>query len=289
MIKFATMSEHLSPLTAVEIERLRVKQPARGYPPPEDRLIIERQELNRMVAAGRIVIPDDPRYHITDYRRGRTPEEGAVVDAIVTAENPMGEEQVRRWHELGLRTDTAGRPLHPRALELLPTVGMFTGLGRFYWYGPQAIGNLILPRERNGIVEYATVLVKRGELIWGFPGGFAKRGESPQTAAFREGFEEIGVDLQTEASRKALGGFVLTERLARIKCTPNDTAHAWMEEHFTYTRSIDDSALEDVLLDSSSDPHVVETRWMDSQTIYATENFLSPHRRIVKMLEGVSA
>ena len=274
--------EQLTPLTPVEIEEIRYGPVDANYPLPEDRLIIAGSDWRRMVASGRIEIPDDPRYHITDHPNRRDVS-ADKLDPIATVDNPLDPELTEYWRSSGLLIDTAGRPLHPRAAELFPTTGMFTGPGYGYRYGPRAVSNLGARRERGGEAEYAVVTVERKRiidgikrtLIWrGLPGGHVDIGEDSLAAAIREGIEEVGVDIRD----RALGNLSLREVQARIKCMATDTAHNWMEEYFVFTASEDNPGLEGVELEIGDRDEILAAEWMKFEEIMRREDFFDTHK-----------
>ncbi|HJQ08200.1 MAG TPA: NUDIX domain-containing protein [Candidatus Saccharimonadales bacterium] len=277
--------ENLTPLTQEEIERIGVKESEPGYPPLSNRLIVPRDQWDQMVAENSIIIPDDPAYHITDHPNRRNVAEDQRDD-IATVGRPMSAGLVAYWKSLGLHVDTAGRPLHPRAAEVLPVTGMYTGPGWSYRYGPQRIGNLGLRRTRNSRVEYAVVAVQRRTVMWGLPGGYAEMGETPRQAAFREGSEEAGVDLRKQELQRLVGRLVLRDVLARLKCSPKDTLHAWLEEWFTIVHSPENPALEGVEL-RNGDTEVLEMGWMEAAEIVSRKDFLGTHKRVVRAHEGM--
>jgi ADP-ribose pyrophosphatase YjhB (NUDIX family) len=246
------------PFSAAELVENSVKLPERGYPPIEHRLYLSPAVWNDMVHSDEITIPDGP-WHITNHPNRQRSEAQNLLDGIATEESPMSAQQIAHWQSLGLLVDTAGRPLHPRASQLLTTqgVGMFTGPGFHYRYGPQRMGNLGLRRERNGIVEYAMSAVQRSTLKWGMPGGYAKAGEAVDAAAFREGYEEVGVE------QRALGALSIRAAvLSPPKGFKRDTLHAWGEEWFTFVRSHDNPELDGIELITHDEQEVAEVAWV---------------------------
>ena len=157
---------------------------------------------------------------------------------------------------------------------------MFTGPGFHYRYGPQRMGNLGIRRERKGSVEYAVVLVQRSTEMWGMPGGYADIGETPQDAAFREGFEEAGIH------RDLLGELVLHELLSPPKGFRRDTLHAWGEEWFTFVSSKNNPSFEGIELSVNDTEEVIDVTWMSIGDIERQSNFLGTHRRMIRNHES---
>jgi 8-oxo-dGTP pyrophosphatase MutT (NUDIX family) len=216
----------LEPLSAEEIARIAAKEDYPHYPLKSSRLRYTRQKWRSMCARG-IVIPDDARYHITAHPN-RLNADPARLTPIYDNAHPMSPGQATQWRSLGLMIDTAGRPLHPHAGQLLTTAGMLTGPGWSWHYGPQIVGNALAYCFVGGEPYYAMVETRRGNgTRWSLAGGHAEPGESPEMAAWRELDEEAGANPWSEG---ALGG---SSRLARLMCSPQDTLHAWLEEWFS--------------------------------------------------------
>lgn len=280
--------ENIAPLSVAELAENNAKRPERGYPPLKDRLYIPPDAWNSMVGNNEITIPDGP-WHIVDHPNRQTPEAQGLLDDIATEASPMPAERTADWRNAGLRVDTAGRPLHPRAAQLLTTrgVGMFTGPGFHYRYGPQRMGNLGLRRERNGTVEYAMSAVQRSTLKWGMPGGYANAGETVDAAAFREGYEEVGVE------RKALGVLLVRTVLTPPKGFKRDTLHAWGEEWFTFARSFNNPELEGVELATYDEQEVVAVAWVSVDDVRLSlrgespYDIMSTHARMILKNEAI--
>lgn len=273
------------PLGRRELESGRTKVPI-DY--PTRKLVIPEKKWKAMVENDQIVIEEGP-WSVTEHAGRNHPKNKHLVEPFYTEDNPMSEEQVRRWHELGLLTDTAGRPLHPRAEEVLPVIGMFTQPGAHFGYGPQLIGNFGLRRVRSGRVEYATVGVSRDELDASgnkrirrsMPGGYAAEGESASDAASRELHEELGI------RASALGS--LSVRQVVIPPHPfwKNTLHAWTREEFTLAYSRDNPELEGIDIEVRDVNEVVETRWMSIEEIQQDDDFLGAHRKQILENEAI--
>jgi ADP-ribose pyrophosphatase YjhB (NUDIX family) len=272
--------ENLERLSTRELKRARLQTPERGYPPIANRLYIPPGTWEKMVKRQEIVIPEGP-WSISDHpnRRGQSKH---LLDAIATASNPMDAARVQQWQRLGLLVDTAGRPLHPRAKQLLTTagVGMFTQPGFHYKYGPQRLGNLGLRKQRAGIVEYAVVAVQRSTVKWSLPGGYANPQETTLDAAFREGFEEAGIE------RKMLGKIATRELFSPPKGFKRDTLHAWGEEWFTFVTSKDNPGMEGINLRPRDTAEVIAATWMGLAEIERRPDFITTHRNMILAQEG---
>ena len=259
--------ETYPPLDHVEIERGRFKVPSSYL---GDKLIISRENWNTMVQNEEIIIPEGS-WGITDHPSRQHP----ASDPIYTATHPMSPEQIARWHSLGLRTDTVGRPLHPRAAEVLPVIGMFTHPGAHRRYGPQGIGNFGLRRIRNDVIEYAAVGVEREEgsrLRWGLPGGYAELGESAKQAASRELAQEVGIFTER------LGNLAISQIITPPHPFWKNTLHAWTREEYIFATSIDNPELEGAAIQIGDTKEVKEARWMSVEEITTHPDFLGAHR-----------
>jgi len=286
MTEYRMSYADMKPLSAEEIEKGRIKTPESNYPPLENRLVIPAATLAAMIQNRHIVIPDEGPHSINNHPNRNKPEKWHDMHPIATEENPMGPEWAAYWHSLGLLTDTADRPLHPRAWQLLthPDVGMFTGPGFHYRYGPGYMGNLVLRRLRGQTAEYAMVKTKRGNAEkWSVPGGYDNEGESPETIAFREGFEEAGI------MAGMLGRFTMRTVFSPPRGFKRDTLHAWGEEWFTAPMSHDNPALEGVelVMNAQSEDgvkEVLDVAWVDREVIAnppADFDIMSTHQRII--------
>ncbi|HEU5122312.1 MAG TPA: NUDIX hydrolase, partial [Candidatus Saccharimonadales bacterium] len=261
-----------------------IKPPEEGYPPIEYKLEIPRLALHVMWQSNHIEIPDGP-WHITNHPNRQRPEVQHRIEPIATKERPMSTARQQHWDMLGLRKDTAGRPLHPRALQLLGTagVGMFTGPGFHYTYGPQRMANLGAKRIRGNKTEYAVVR-KHGKKDWSLPGGYAEPYHATiEDAAFHEGWQEAGLD------RRQMGHVAMRTIFSPPKGFRRDTLHAWGEEYFTFVASYNNPALEGVELAVYDTKEIADARWMDLETIITTEDFVETHRKRTLEAEGVQA
>lgn len=122
--------------------------------------------------------------------------------------------------EKGCELDAYGRPLHPWLRDMLqnPNVGVVTGTGEYYNWGPNYTADpIVLTAESVPKV----LLIKRGDTgKWALPGGFVDEGETAINAAKRELFEEAGVLLGDSDGTHIYSGVVADLRT---------TAHAWAE------------------------------------------------------------
>ncbi len=128
---------------------------------------------------------------------------------------PTVSEQERLRHE-GYELDDFGRPLHPWLKEMLchPDIGVVTGMGEFWHWGPNRTGDPIL------ISNNKVLLIKRSDTgSWALPGGFVDSDETGSQAARRELFEEAGVMIAGK-------GCTIYEGPVADSRT---TAHAWPE------------------------------------------------------------
>ncbi len=290
MTNFETNYHNIPPLTEQELEKGRVKKPGQDYPPIEHRLKIPASTWYAMLQNRHIIIPEGP-HSINNHPHRNQPEKAHLMHPIATEDSPMGEEWATYWHSLGLLTDTADRPLHPRATQLLthPDIGMFTGPGYHYRYGPQRMGNLALRRIRDTSVEYAMVAVNRdGREKWSVPGGYFQEDDRTiDVTAFREGWEEANI------IPHFLGNYAVREVLSPPRGFKRDTLHAWGEEWFSFPISYDNPAMEGVELSTKNDTKEAHRVAWVSRDVIANppEHFdiISTHQRMILEHEALLA
>ena len=129
------------------------------------------------------------------------------------------EEKQQELRNQGYELDGFGRPLHPWLREMLtnPEVGVLTGMGKFWNWGPNRAAD---PIVINTDEDPKVLLIKRGDTgAWALPGGFIDTDENGVDAARRELFEEAGLIINDEPIT-IYNGVVADARA---------TAHAWPE------------------------------------------------------------
>jgi 8-oxo-dGTP pyrophosphatase MutT (NUDIX family) len=249
------------------------------YPPNDARLKMTSRQWRDGLSSDILVIPEGP-WSITDHPTRQRADR--PISPIYTEDNPVPEYLVEQWRAVGLKVDTVGRPLFPRAKQVLAGPGMFTQPGAFYGYGPQRIVNCSLRRVlRSGAAEYATVWVERdGALCGGLPGGHAEPAETILEAGLREFHEEAGPELTLLV---LVGDIAIRETVAPPHPHWKTTLHAWMEEHFIFISASE--ALADLELRTNDPGEVVATQWMSVDDIQHDGGFMSTHRKQVEANE----
>ena len=210
-----------TPLTPEQIASIDTTRVHNGYPSFEDRLRIDPEEL-AVTALGDLVIPDGP--WSVNAHPNRTAAQRSRRHLVEPLEPRAS--LVTQWERMGLELDTQGRPIHPYGRALLGSeIGVATGPG-FYWkYGPNATTNLVASRDRNGgEVEFLVTQRTDGRQGWGLPGTFVGIGESRAYAALRGLEEKLGMPRQMLGRLATIGEPVIS--LANTR----DTLHAWGED-----------------------------------------------------------
>ncbi|HJQ08563.1 MAG TPA: NUDIX domain-containing protein [Candidatus Saccharimonadales bacterium] len=235
-----------------------------GYPPAYQRLFLHVPGVQ--VSNGSVTVPDGP-WHITDHpnRHGvhRKLLDVEVLGPHTTQAQP-GDSAA--WRKKGLATDQLGRPLHPHWRQLLgdPRIGLPTGIGLFYRYGPNPMVDSIVYRWNGKTPEFLLIHQKNSGK-WGLPGGFIDSTDaSAEAAARRELYEESGLDISASNSEIVWHGLPLRSR---------DTLHAWAEVTVVLFHS-SPNALHAALLSAGDDADKV--RWV-SQSAAAGLDLFDTH------------
>lgn len=196
--------------------------PYEGYPALDRRLYLDTPGLDTTGPA--FVVPDGP-WQVGDHPNRRGPGPDLMDPEVPSEAHPrVAPELSQRWQQDGLTLDQYGRPIHPDWRELLGDrrIGLPTGVGFFFRYGPNATVDPVVYRRRPGADPVELLLIKRrrgGK--WAMPGGFADRADrTAEDTARREAAEETGLD--------RIGGQAETIVYHR-SAGPLVTLHAWME------------------------------------------------------------
>ncbi|HSX43603.1 MAG TPA: NUDIX domain-containing protein [Candidatus Saccharimonadales bacterium] len=193
-------------------------QPFTDYPAPHERLFIDSPGL-QITDAG-LIVPDGPwsvRAHPN--RKG---VDTSLLDAEIPTSLPRASiKQLHEWQSAGLQTDQFNRPLHPhwRALLNDKRIGLPTGVGMLYRYGPNIAVDAIVYRHNEHGLSF--LVIRKGDTgKWGFPGGFAEPSDAGFVyAARRELAEETGLHITGKSE-------ILYRNLPIRR---RDTLHAWIE------------------------------------------------------------
>ncbi len=277
----ANLYENLPPFSQDELDAIPRKVDS-YYPSEVGRLTptelgLSVNDWREGLENGGLVIPEG-RWSIIDHPNRQNADR--PISPIYTEEKPVPGELTEQWLVAGLRVDSVGRALFPRAEQVLEGPGMFTQPGAFYGYGPQRIANCALRRTlKDGAAEYATVWVKRdGKLCGSVPGGYADEGETILEAALREFNQETGSQLEA-----FLGVQAIRETVLPPHPYWKTTLHAWMEERFVF---LDVAGNGGGLELRTKDPQEVSsTRWMSVDEIQRHPDFVGTHRRQVEAHE----
>lgn len=194
-----------------------------AYPAPHQRLFQDSPGLR--FDGSTLTVPHGPWHAAAHPNRRGVP--AALMDPEVPdAADRVGPALTRRWIADGFTVDQHGRPIHPDWRQLLgdPRIGLPTGVGFFYRYGPNATVDAAVYRRRGtsadpGGLELLLIKRRRGGQ-WALPGGFSDRSDaSPEATARRELAEETGL---------RVGG--TAEIIVRKRPTgAQATLHAWTE------------------------------------------------------------
>lgn len=256
MVRLHTVRyKNLPPLTHAQLKTIATAPTPPGY--PTTRLSIKPEKWERMVQAGRIIIPhppDAPWRVDTHPNRVDAPEHSRHLIQPSIHEQPISQEQIQAWHEMGLDTDAeTGEPIHYYAGQIITTVGMWGGLGFLFQHGPQGTAAQILRRHRAGQAGQYVAIKRRDNGIWTLPNGFREPGEPAEVAAPRECWEEAGLD------PKLVGGLAVATHTLLSACNDWDTLNAWTERTVVTIRNPNQEYLWDAELVAGDD--AVDVAW----------------------------
>lgn len=214
----------LAPIGAAELEWIANAmggERAEGYPAAGDRLRLASPGLR--VEGTALIVPDGP-WHVHDHPNRHTADPDDLDPEVPAAgRDHLEPDLVARWRAEGLAVDQHGRPIHPHWRQLLadPRIGLPTGAGFFWRYGPNATVDPVIYRRRGDGPVQILLIRRRVGGRWALPGGFRDRADATaEDTARREAAEETGL--------AAIGG--RAEVIAHTRSiNPIVTLHAWLE------------------------------------------------------------
>lgn len=211
----------IQPLSPSVLENIKNQPIPPGYP---DELYT--MDVDRYITASRVFIAENAAHVANHANRLRAPNP-VVYNQANTAPKSVQEQ----WLEMGLDVDTIGRPLNPYAAQFLgdPALGMATGPGKFYGYGPNDRALVVLSRQFDPYADEEYLLIER-DGGWDFPGGFVQPGELVMSAAFRKLDQLVGID------PLRLDGVAIGSRYTAVP-SRDDTLHAWKEQVIVTVRN----------------------------------------------------
>ncbi len=249
-------AENDNPTIEKQLDLLRVNL-ARStyphYPSFEDRLVFYGNDMPRS-ADGNILLPDGT-WTVNSHPNRRD------IEAA-----PSPEEQSHLLQQ-GLELDGLGRPLHPWFRHMIqdPTIGVITGKGAYWNWGPNYTVDPIIIKNRH-----IALVVRADTGALALPGGFIDVGEDALQAGVREANEELGLQLdnnEVDQLRLVYQGPVVDIRV---------TANAWPETSALLFACKDSHNLP-VLRPSEESPQVA---WvpieeiLDGNVLHGSHNFL---------------
>jgi ADP-ribose pyrophosphatase YjhB (NUDIX family) len=209
-------------LTDIELDAIAqalAQQTWPGYPTPSERLFWNTPGL--ILKQDTLHVPDGP-WHIDGHPNRQGVASSLLDQEVLPGMSARQAISTKDWHAESLDTDQYNRPLHPHWQQLLrhPGIGLPTGLGAFYRYGPNSMVDSVVYRL-SPEKTWEFLLIQKANGKWGLPGGFVEPDDhSPASAARRELGEETGlVDLK--------GTIEPLVHLLPIR--QRDTLNAWAE------------------------------------------------------------
>lgn len=190
------MSEHIDNVEIDRVAEVIQSSVYEGYPQHEQRLYLGSAGL--YLVGGTLIVPDGP-WHVSDHQNRHGKPAHLLDPEVPSVGYPLvAPELSEQWRASGLLLDQYGRPVHPNWQQLLgdSRIGLPTGVGFFWRYGPNATVDPVIYRRRHEDDTEEYLLIKRtvgGQ--WGCAGGFVNREDpSLEAAARRENAEETHLD-----------------------------------------------------------------------------------------------
>src|SRR6266498_3795143 len=216
-IEKTTPMEILPPYNSTQMKEFAINvncQPPTGYPALEQRLFLTPQEIDEKLDGNVLFLPPG---HDALGSPNRSKEPKKIRDKmdpeIVTGGTdifipkvPYSQKDIRDQHN---------RPVHPGYKQLLSLtskdgkkLGMGTGIGQFYYYGPNGVADAAGVFRVGDKGEVETPLVRRPGTPqsprggWATPGGYEEIGDrlaedSSIACARRELLEETGLEVRS--------------------------------------------------------------------------------------------
>lgn len=157
---------------------------------------------------------------------------GAPAEDIDQIDQPLNERLQYFWQHNGLVLDDKGHPIYPYADQFIAdeSLGMMTGLGWYWRYGPNQKTYAVLARQCDEQADLEVAVVRRPrEDRLNLPGIFLKRSQLAITAALQVISKDIGLDTD-RIKGTAIGSW------PRLVPSPYDTLNAWREESIVAIR-----------------------------------------------------
>jgi ADP-ribose pyrophosphatase YjhB (NUDIX family) len=210
------------PLTHTKLDAiadaLAVGGPWPGY--PLQRMYIDTPGF--VAQSSSLFVPEGP-WHIHGHANREMARLELLDKEIPTVQAIASATQQAHWAKVGFLADQYGRPVHPYWKQLLTDrrIGLPTGIGMFYRYGPNRSVDSVVYTYTNSN-EPTFLLVRQAATgKWGLPGGFVDASDgSLENAARREIAEETGL-----ADLKGVAEVIIQALPMRRR----DTLHAWSE------------------------------------------------------------
>lgn len=186
----------LKELTEAELDHVIDKirnAPQLGYPPLEDRMRIQHVRMK----GSRLFVPEGPWQVKPHANRVGAPAHLLDLEVPNDVAQLVDSARAQRWVAEGLLLDQHNRPIHPYWRQLLtdPRIGLPTGVGFFYRYGPNGTADPIIYRNTHGPLELLLIR-RRDNGQWALPGGFEDLTDANTIeTALRETTEEAGLSV----------------------------------------------------------------------------------------------
>ncbi len=249
-------------LTKADLDHVAHKisySPQPGYPPLENRMRIHHVRQR----GKRLFVPNGPWQVQPHANRAGKAAHLLDIEVPNNLVRLVDSARAKRWTAEGLLLDQYNRPIHPNWQQLLadPRIGLPTGIGFFYRYGPNRTVDPVIYRNTHGPLEL--LLIRRKDNgQWALPGGFEDPTDYDSIfAALRETEEETSLKVPITGVEQIHESLPIGRRA---------TIHAWTNNK-AFLMHCDQEYLYDVAPEARDD--AIDVGWFTPQAMEQLQMF----------------